>query len=184
MISCASFSHQLQNLFLYKDVITTFEPKGEYLMTTISVLRWIVATIHLLGLGLGLGAIWSRSRALKNLSDPKNLTHAIYADTLWGIAALLWITTGLARAFSGLEKGSAYYLSSNAFWLKMILLGIVLLLEVWPMVTLIRWRIQLARGESINIQHASRFALISTVQAALVVAMIFVATAMARGLGV
>jgi putative membrane protein len=153
-------------------------------MTTISLIRWIIAAIHLLALGLGLGAIWSRSRALKGLPDPKNLQRAIYADTLWGIAALLWITTGLARAFSGLEKGSSYYLASDAFWIKMILLGLVLLLEIWPMVTLIRWRIQLSRGEAINTQHANRFALISIVQTALVVAMVFAATAMARGLGI
>lgn len=152
-------------------------------MSTMTLIRWTIAAIHLLGLGLGLGAIWSRSRALKDLSDPKNIQRALFADTLWGIAALLWITTGLARAFAGLEKGSAYYLDNNAFWVKMILLGLVLLLEIWPMVTLIRWRIQLARGEKINTQHASRFALISAMQTVLVVAMVFAATAMARGIG-
>lgn len=152
-------------------------------MTTMTLIRWTVAAIHLLGLGLGLGAIWSRSRALRDLSDPKNLQRALYADTLWGIAALVWISTGLARAFSGLEKGSAYYLSNDAFWVKMILLGIVLLLEVWPMATLIRWRIQLARGEALNTQNANRFAVISIAQAGLVIAMVFAATAMARGLG-
>lgn len=152
-------------------------------MTTVTLLRWIVAAIHLLGLGLGLGAIWSRSRALRDLSDPKNIQRALFADTLWGIAALLWITTGLARAFAGLEKGSAYYLANDAFWIKMSLLALVLVLEIWPMVTLIRWRIQLARGEAINAQHASRFALISALQTVLVVAMVFAATAMARGLG-
>ena len=153
-------------------------------MTAITLIRWIVAALHLLGLGLGLGAIWSRSRALKDLSDRKNLQRALYADTLWGIAALVWITTGLARAFAGLEKGSAYYLANNAFWLKMGLLGLVLTLEIWPMVTLIRWRIQLARGQTINTEHANRFAWISAAQTVLVVAMVFAATAMARGLGV
>lgn len=150
-------------------------------MTTLSLIRWLVAAIHLLALGLGLGAIWSRRRALKGLPDPKNLQRAIYADTLWGIAALLWITTGLARAFAGLEKGSAYYLASNAFILKMVLLGLVLLLEVWPMVTLIRWRIQISRGEAIDTQNAKRLSLISAVQTALVVTMVFAATAVARG---
>jgi putative membrane protein len=153
-------------------------------MTTITFVRWIVAALHLLGLGLGLGAIWARSRALKDVSDPKNIQRALYADTLWGIAALVWISTGLARAFAGLEKGSAYYLGNNAFWVKMILLGLVLLLEVWPMITLIRWRIQLGRGQKINTENASRFAWISVLQTLLVVAMVFAATAMARGLGV
>lgn len=153
-------------------------------MSTMTLIRWTIAAIHLLGLGLGLGAIWSRSRALRNPSEPNNIQRALFADTLWGVAALLWIATGLARAFAGLEKGSAYYLTNNAFWMKMILLGLVLLLEVWPMVTLIRWRIQLARGEMINTQHASRFALIGAVQTVLVVAMVFAATAMARGIGI
>ena len=153
-------------------------------MTTMTLLRWTIAAIHLLGLGLGLGAIWSRSHALKDPSDPRNIQRALFADTLWGIAALLWITTGLARAFAGLEKGSAYYLSNDAFWVKMALLGLVLLLEVWPMVTLIRWRIQLARGETINTEPARCFAQISAVQTVLVVMMVFAATAMARGLGV
>ena len=153
-------------------------------MATFVFLRWFVAAAHLLGLGLGLGAIWSRSRALKDLSNPGSIQRAIFADTLWGIAALLWITTGLARAFAGLEKGSAYYLSSNAFWVKMILLLLVLVLEVWPMMTLIRWRIQLGRGQEIDTRNARRFAQISTVQAVLVVVMVFAATAMARGIGV
>ena len=153
-------------------------------MTTMTLLRWMIAAIHLLGLGLGLGAIWSRSRALKDPSDPRNIQRALFADTLWGIAALLWITTGLARAFAGLEKGSAYYLSNDAFWVKMALLALVFLLEVWPMVTLIRWRIQLGRGETIDTEPARRFAQISVVQTVLVVMMVFAATAMARGLGV
>jgi putative membrane protein len=66
----------------------------------------------------------------------------------------------------------------------MALLALVLLLEVWPMVTLIRWRIQLGRGETINTEPARRFAQISAVQTVLVVMMVFAATAMARGLGV
>ncbi len=147
------------------------------------VLNWIVATIHLLALGIGLGAIWARAGALKGLPDPENLRRALYADTFWGIAALLWITTGLARAFGGLEKGSAYYLNNNAFWIKMALLGLVLLLEIWPMTTLIRWRVQASRGVEIDTRHANGFAVISVVQAALVATMVLVATAMARGIG-
>lgn len=146
------------------------------------LINWIVAAIHLLALGIGLGAIWTRSRALRRLPDADALRRALAADALWGIAALLWITTGLARAFGGLEKGSAYYLNNNAFWLKMGLLGLILLLEIWPMATLIRWRLQSSRG-TVDTRHANVFAAISAVQAALVVVMVFVATAMARGMG-
>jgi putative membrane protein len=165
-------------------MIIETQDHADNLMTPITFVRWIVAALHLLGLGLGLGAIWARIRALRDVSDTKNIQRALYADTLWGIAALVWISTGLARAFAGLEKGSAYYLANDAFWMKMILLGLVLLLEIWPMVTLIRWRIQLARGETVDTRLASRFAWASVVQTLLVPAIVFAATAMARGLGV
>jgi putative membrane protein len=147
------------------------------------IINWMVAAIHLLALGIGLGAIWTRSRALKGLPNLVNLRRAFFADTLWAVAAVLWISTGLARAFGGLEKGSAYYLNNNAFWLKMALLILILLLEIWPMITLIRWRLQVSRGEEIDTRQANGFAMISVVQAGLVVAMVFVATAMARGIG-
>lgn len=77
------------------------------------LIRWIVAALHLLALGVGLGAVWARGRALRGELDAQGLLRVFYADTLWGIAAGIWIATGLARAFTGLEKGSAYYLHTT-----------------------------------------------------------------------
>jgi putative membrane protein len=147
------------------------------------LVQWIFAALHLLGLGIGLGAIWARGRALRGTLDPEGLRRVFYADTLWGAAALLWISTGLVRAFAGLEKGTTYYLASSAFWIKMSLLVLVLALEVWPMISLIRWRIQRGRSQPVDTRHAQRFAGISMLQAVLVIAMAFTAAAMARGLG-
>jgi putative membrane protein len=147
------------------------------------LIRWVVAALHLLALGIGLGAVWARGRALRSTLDEAGLLRVFYTDTLWGIAALLWIATGLLRAFAGLEKGTNYYLQNNAFWIKMALLGVILLLEAWPMVTLVRWRILRARGQPFDTRSAQALARISTVEAALVIAMVFAATAMARGLG-
>jgi putative membrane protein len=146
-------------------------------------LRWVVASLHLLALGIGLGAIVVRARALRAPFDPARLPTVFLADGLWGGAALLWISTGLWRAFGGLEKGSGYYLNNPAFLTKMALLGAILLLEVWPMATLIRWRIARAGGREPDLGAAPAVARISAAQAALVVAMLFAATAMARGLG-
>jgi putative membrane protein len=147
------------------------------------LIRWIMAALHLLALGMGLGAVWARRRALRSPLDAPGLRWVFYTDSLWGIAALLWIATGLLRAFAGLEKGSAYYLQNYAFWIKMALLGVILLLEVWPMTTLVRWRILRARGQPFDTHLAPVFARISEVEALLVIAMVFAATAMARGLG-
>jgi putative membrane protein len=147
------------------------------------LLRWLFAALHLLALGIGLGAVWARARALGGPLDDAGLRRVFAADTFWGLAAVLWITTGLARLFSTMEKGTAYYVANHAFWTKMALLGLVLALEVWPAVTLVRWRRQLARGEAPDIARAPTFATISTVQALLVVGMVLAATAMARGIG-
>ena len=146
------------------------------------LLRWIVATLHLLALPLGLGAVWARGRSLRGALDAAGLKRVFLADTLWGVAALLWIGTGVARAFGGLEKGTAYYVQQPMFHAKMGLLILILALEVWPMVTLIQWRVALARGQPPSAGRAAVFARISEVQALLVVLMVFAATALARGL--
>jgi putative membrane protein len=147
------------------------------------LVRWLFAALHLLGLGVGLGAVWARGRALGGELEPAGLRQVFYADTWWGIAALLWIGTGLVRAFGGLEKGSAYYLHNHLFQGKMALLVLILLLELPPMITLIRWRTQVARGERPDTAPAARFARVSFLQAALVLLMVLAATGTARGFG-
>jgi putative membrane protein len=149
------------------------------MMTT----RAIVAALHFLALGIGLGAIWVRARALRALPEPSAFGRAFAADAAWGGAAALWIATGVARAFGGLEKGRQYYLQNGAFHAKMGLLALILVLEILPMVTLIRWRIAHKKGAEIDTRPAGRLATLSYVQAALVVAMVFAASLMARGVG-
>jgi putative membrane protein len=146
-------------------------------------IHWLFAAVHLLALGIGLGAVWARGRALRGQLDTTGLHRAFYADTWWGIAAALWIATGLMRAFGGLEKGAAYYLHNHLFWAKMTLLGLILVLEVRPMLILIRWRKLAARGERPDTSVAPRLATISYVEAVLVILMVLTATAMARGYG-
>jgi putative membrane protein len=146
-------------------------------------IRWLFAAVHLLALGIGLGAIWSRARAFRGTLDVAGLKRVFYADTWWGFAAILWIGTGLVRAFGGLEKGGQYYIHNYMFQAKMTLLVIILLLETAPMLALIRWRTQVARGADPDTHSAQTYAIISTIQACLIVLMVLAATAMARGYG-
>ena len=147
------------------------------------LIRWLFAALHLLGLGIGLGAVWARARALRGPLDSAGLRRIFYADGWWGVAAAIWIGTGLVRMIGGLEKGMDYYLQSHLFWGKMTLLLAILVLEIAPAVALVRWRVQLARGGSPDTRLAGRFARISYVQAVLVLLMVLAATAMARGIG-
>jgi putative membrane protein len=81
------------------------------------------------------------------------------------------------------EKGTSYYLSNHAFLLKMALLATILVLEVRPMLALIRWRIQLSRSQQPDTSAAESFAQISRIQAVLIVLMVCAAVLMARGIG-
>ena len=146
-------------------------------------LRLLLAALHLLALGIGLGAVWARSRALRGTLDAAGLRRVFTADTWWGVAALVWISTGVWRLLGGLEKPTGYYFHNGFFLLKMACFGVLFLLELAPMITLVRWRSQLARGRVIDTRHARTFGTISLVQAGLLLAIVLLATSMARGYG-
>jgi putative membrane protein len=152
------------------------------------MLRLALAWIHLLALGIGLAAVWARASALSAASDASPLKRAFTADAWWGIAAGLWLITGLWRFAAGTEKDTGYYMSNHVFFAKMGLFLLILALEIYPMVTLIRWRARMRRdGSSVDItvlrSSAARISTISYLQCALVIAMVLAAAAMARGYG-
>ncbi|HEY8195638.1 MAG TPA: DUF2214 family protein [Gemmatimonadales bacterium] len=146
--------------------------------------RLLLAGLHLLGLGVGLGAVWARGRALKSRLDPVGLRSVFLADNFWALAAALWLGTGLWRLLAGLEKDTTYYFHNHVFLGKMALFAIILALEVMPMLTLIGWRRRVARSEQPDTSGAPLLARISFVQAGIVIVMVFLAAAMARGYGV
>jgi putative membrane protein len=148
------------------------------------VLAAIISALHVLTLGVGLGAIFARGRALRAMAagNAGSLKDVLFADNFWGVAAGLWIVTGLIRAFGRLEKSPDFYIHNGFFWLKMALFAIVFALEIAPMATFIRWRMGLRRGVTPDPRAAAGFIRINDAETALVVAIPFVAAAMARGL--
>jgi putative membrane protein len=145
-------------------------------------LAHIIAALHLLTLGIGYGFAWMRARALAKTKSVADLDTVFFADNMYGLASLLWIGTGLWRAFGGLEKGTDYYLESSAFWIKMTLFAAVFAVELLPMVTLIKWRMHLKKGKDIDLSKAPLLSKLTYVEVILLTAMVFVAVMMARGL--
>jgi putative membrane protein len=152
------------------------------------MLRVTLAATHLIALGLGLGAVVTRGNALREPVSTSSLRRALRADGAWGLAAALWLATGLWRLLGETEKATSYYLHNSFFVTKMLLFVAILALEIWPMVMLIKWRRALQRSNLM--QHivapatARRIATISHIEALLIVLMVFAASAMARGFGV
>jgi len=151
------------------------------------MLRLALAAFHLIALGLGLGAVIARGTALRESPSNAALRRAFRSDTTWGIAAALWLATGIWRMVAGIEKPSGYYYTNPVFHAKLGLFLLILVLELWPMITLMRWRRSFRAGESaerLMTRGAGRkIATISHIEALLVVVMVFVAVAMARGFG-
>jgi putative membrane protein len=128
--------------------------------------------------------VWARGRALTSRLDGAGLRAVFVADNFWGLAAVLWLSTGLWRLLAGQEKDTTYYFHNHMFLGKMALFAVILALEIWPMLTLIGWRRSLARGEQPDTRAAPVLARISFAQAGIVAVMVFLAAAMARGYGV
>ena len=142
-----------------------------------------MSALHLFALALGLPSVFLRGRALKRPLDRDGLARLFAADNVWGVAAVLWLVTGLLRAFAGLEKGSAFYLASRLFWLKLALFAVVGVLEVWPMLTFIRWRRAAGGGALPDTSAAPALGHVNHAQLALLAIIVVVASFMARGFG-
>jgi putative membrane protein len=146
----------------------------------------VLSALHVLALGIGLGSVFMRGRYLRALREgpePRALDRLFAADSVWGVAALLWLVTGLARAFGHVEKAPDFYLRNGFFWVKMTLFAGVFALEMWPMVTFIRWRTARRSGRPLPyFDRLARLVLIDDLETGLVVVIPFVAAAMARGL--
>lgn len=146
------------------------------------LVHWSLAAIHLLAFAIGFWAVLTRGTAFSRLAAGAGEARSVLmADNLWGISAVVLLISGGMRAFGGYEKGTDYYLHQPLFHLKMTFFVLILLLEVAPMITLIKWRVALSRGATIDSGRAKLFARVSHMEALLVLLMVVAATGMARG---
>ena len=153
-------------------------------------LRSALSALHVLALSFGFSGLFLRGMRLRELAKDRGNAAAraslLRADNVWGLAALLWIVTGLVRAFAGLEKQPDFYLRNGFFWVKMGLFGLVFALEIRPMVAFIRWRIAKGRGAdaaaaAVAAAPLAVFVRLNDAETVLVLVIPFVAALMARG---
>jgi putative membrane protein len=144
------------------------------------VVSALLSAIHLLTLALGLGAVFIRGRALARPLDDPGWHRLLAADNVWGLAAGLWIATGLARVFFG-GKEPGFYWHNGFFWVKLGLFGLVFALELAPMITFIRVRSARKHHAALPRFSVETYRRINSAELGLVVAIVFVAAFMARG---
>jgi putative membrane protein len=144
------------------------------------VVAALLSAIHMLTLALGVGGIFGRGRALSQPLDDAGWKRLLAADTVWGIAAVLWIASGLGRVFFG-GKETSFYWRNGFFWVKLAMFGVVFALELAPMMTFIRVRKGRSQGAAVPQFSVDAYRRINAVELALVVTIVFVAAFMARG---
>jgi putative membrane protein len=150
------------------------------------IVRASLSALHVLALALGFASVFARGLRLRDLrrapEDGAALRQLFRADSLWGLAALLWISTGLLRVFGRLEKTPDFYLRNGFFWVKMGLFALVLVLEIFPMITFIRWRLAKSRGIApVAGAGLPRLIALNDAEVAIIILIPFVAALMARG---
>jgi putative membrane protein len=146
--------------------------------------RLALAAIHLLALALGVFALSARARALAAAQRNDELKSVFFWDGAYGAVGIVWLGSGVWRAFSDLEKGTDYYLSNHAFWTKMLLLAVFFVIETTLAVTFVRWRALVKRNEAVSLAAKARLVRFHHAELGLLLGMVVMATLMARGVGV
>ena len=144
------------------------------------VVSALLSAIHVLTLALGLGSLGMRGRALARPMDEAAWRQLLAADNAWGIAAMLWIASGLARVWWG-GRTPSFYWHNGLFWTKLALFALVFAIELRPMVTFIQVRSARRQGRPVPKFSNDVFSRINSLEIALVIAIVFVAAFMARG---
>lgn len=144
----------------------------------------VFAVLHLICLPMGIGALLMRAWATADTQSNRDLKRLFLWDNVYGVIALVWIGTGLYRAFGGTDKGSAYYLGNHVFWLKILLITALLVVELRPMILFVRWRIHSRRG-AITVDDSLRQQLLRrhAIEFVLLIGIVVCASTMARGIG-
>ena len=143
-----------------------------------------LAYIHYLSFMLCFGALIYERISLKIDPNRKEAISMLIADIIYGIAGIALLVSGIYRVIK-FGQGSDFYTQNPLFWVKMVTFGLVGSLSLYPTVTYVLWAIPLSKGELPNVTAnlVSRLRLIINIELVGFASIPFLATLMARGVG-
>ena len=108
----------------------------------------------------------------------------VIADIIYGIAGIALLVSGIYRVIK-FGQGSDFYTQNPLFWTKMVTFGLAGSLSIYPTVTYVLWAIPLSKGElpNVNTNLVSRLRLIINIELIGFASIPFLATLIARGVG-
>ena len=106
----------------------------------------LIPYLHYLGIMALMGSLISEHLILKP-GLPKSLIKPLaLIDLVYGLSAILVLTTGLLRWFV-YGKGYDFYMATPLFHIKLTLFIVLGILSIFPTIKFLSWRKQLKRGE-------------------------------------
>ena len=143
-----------------------------------------VAYIHYLSFMLCFGALVFERISLKINPSRQEAISMVVADIIYGIAGIALLVTGIYRVIK-FGQGSEFYTENPIFWTKIIVFALVGSLSLYPTVTYVLWAIPLSKGNLPKVTEnlVSRLRLIINVELVGFASIPFLATLMARGVG-
>ncbi|NWK77523.1 DUF2214 family protein [Aquitalea sp. LB_tupeE] len=146
------------------------------------MLQWLLATLHLLALGCGLGAIAARGRNLADQPDGPAWQRSLRANNWWHLALCLWLLSGISMLVQQVQPvWVAGSLPPAA--LAKLLCCLLLFTQEWRSLSLLRQcRERLERGRLPADELRSRLCRASRRQLALLLLLLLLSTAWHSGL--
>jgi len=108
----------------------------------------------------------------------------VVADIIYGIAGIALLVSGIFRVIK-FGQGSEFYTENPIFWTKIIVFALVGSLSLYPTITYVLWAIPLSNGDlpQVTDNLVSRLRLIINIELFGFASIPFLATLMARGVG-
>ena len=143
-----------------------------------------VAYIHYLSFMVCFGALIYERISLKPSPNRQESISMVVADIIYGIAGLALLISGIYRVIK-FGQGSEFYTQNPIFWTKIIVFALVGSLSLYPTITYILWAIPLSKGNLPQVTEnlVSRLRLIINIELAGFASIPFLASLMARGVG-
>tara|TARA_Y100001968_G_scaffold328639_1_gene376220 strand:- start:921 stop:1409 length:489 start_codon:yes stop_codon:yes gene_type:complete len=143
-----------------------------------------VAYIHYLSFMLCFGALIYERISLKVSPNRQEAISMVFADIIYGIAGIALLISGIYRVIK-FGQGSEFYTHNPIFWTKIVVFALVGSLSIYPTITYVLWAIPLSKGTLPQVTESmvARLSLIINVELIGFASIPFLATLMARGVG-
>ena len=99
----------------------------------------VIGALHIIALVIMAGALASEYFLFRRGMSTQDVEKVLIADFLHLLALASLIITGIIR-IHGFEQSTSYYLHNELFLLKLVMVGTIFFLSIYPSITFWYWR--------------------------------------------